>query len=82
MMRLFAQTHAPKSFILQLLPQMMAKGPAQQVPATLQVAPDAASSNVAGKGQARQKRQGHRGFLVLSVTMFMRKGRKLWVNTC
>ena len=81
-MQLFAQAHAPKSFILRLLSQMVAKDPAQQVPATLQVAPDAASGNVAGKGQAQQKRQGHQGFLVLSFMMFMRKGRKLWVNTC
>ena len=53
MMRLFEQPHAPKSFILRLLPQMVAKGSARQVPATLQVAPDAASDNVAGKDQAR-----------------------------
>ena len=61
-MQLFAQAHAPKSFILQLLPQMMAKGPAQQVPATRQVAPDAASDDVAGKSQVQQKRQGHQVF--------------------
>ena len=52
-MRLFAQAHALKSFILRLLSQMVAKRPAQQALATLQVAPDVASGNVAGKGQAR-----------------------------
>ena len=61
-MQLFTQAHAPKSFILRLLPQIVAKGPAQQVPATLQVAPDAASDDVAGKSQVQQKRQGHQVF--------------------
>ena len=61
-MQLFAQAHAPKSFILRLLPQMVAKGSAQQAPATPQVAPDVASDDVAGKSQVQQKRQGHQVF--------------------
>ena len=73
-MQLFAQAHAPKSFILRLLPQMVAKGSAQQAPATLQVAPDAASGDVTGKSQVQQKRQGHQVFRVLGFTNVHAKG--------